>query len=239
MIERLIIKLELRDGLAAAERRDLEQMMSPPRRFSAGEDMVLQGSEPKESTLLLQGVAGRYTTLEDGRQQITAVHLPGDFVDLHSFLIRKMDHSIAALTDCVIATAPHAALRAATDASPHLGRLLWLSTLIDAAIHRMWLVSMGRRTSAAQLAHLLCELLVRLRVVGLARDNAFEFGLSQAQLANVLGLSTVHVNRVLQELRGRGLVAWAGSRVEILDWDGLVKAAEFDPTYLQLEPTPV
>lgn len=239
MIELLVKKLELRDPLHPPERAALQACVTGPTFHAAGEAMVLQGSSPDRSTLLVEGLTGRVVTLQDGSQQITSVHIPGDFVDLHSFLLRRMDHSVVALTDCSAATAPHPKLRDLTSRYPHLARLLWLSTLLDAAIHRQWLAAMGRRDAAGQLAHLLCEMNLRLEVVGLAADGAFDLPLSQAQLADILGRSRATVNAAVQELRARGLVAWRGSRVRIADWDGLVQAAEFDPTYLQLEAMPV
>ena len=153
--------------------------------------------------------------------------------------MKQMDHGVVALTDCVIAQAPHAALRRLTEEHPHLTRLLWLDTVIDAAIHRQWIACMGRRTALAHLAHLVCELYKRLEVVRLAADCTFELPLSQAVLADVLGLSTVHVNRLIAELRSGGVLTWAQGRVEILDWDKLAELAEFDPAFLRLRSEPV
>jgi CRP-like cAMP-binding protein len=197
---------------------------------------VREGDRPTESTLMIEGFCGRYSTFADGRRQFTALHIAGDFVDLHSFLLKPMDHGVVALSPCRIVTFPHAALREITEQFPHLTRVLWFSTLIDAAIHRAWLVSMGRRAALAHMAHLLCELLLRLHVVGLAEGRSFNFPLTQQELADILGLSMVHVNRVIQDLRAKKLVAWRSGRVSILDWEGLVALAEFDPTYLHLEP---
>jgi CRP-like cAMP-binding protein len=114
--------------------------------------------------------------------------------------------------------------------------MCWRDTLVDAAIFREWMVGLGRREALPRIAHLLCELLIRLKAVGLAEDHAFELPLTQAELGDALGLSTVHVNRVLKELRGRGLVATKGKRLIIEDWEGLKEAGEFDPTYLHVEP---
>jgi len=239
MIERLLRKLELRDPLHPPERAALQASLVGPVRFAAGEAMVLQGSSPDRSTLLLEGLTGRVVTMHDGAQQITSVHIPGDFVDLHSFLLRRMDHSVVALTDCRVATAAHPKLRDLTSRFPHLARLLWLNTLLDAALHRQWLAAMGRRGAVGQLAHLICEMNLRLEVVGLASDQRFELPLSQAQFADILGRSRATVNAAVQYLRARGLVAWRGSRVEIADWDALAELAEFNPTYLQLEAMPV
>jgi CRP-like cAMP-binding protein len=238
-LERLFLRLELRDRLHPEERTALTAAMSPQKRPAAGQEIVREGSSPYESMLLIDGLTGRVVTLQDGSQQITALHVGGDFVDLHSFLLRRMDHSVVALTDCTIATVSHPKLRDLTSRYPHLTRLLWLSTLLDAAIHRQWLAAMGRREAVAQLAHLLCELYLRLNVVGLAADHAFDLPLNQAVLANALGRSRATVNGAAQQVRADGLVSWSGAQVEILDWAGLAALAQFDPTYLQLETMPV
>jgi CRP-like cAMP-binding protein len=234
----LITKLERRDRLSEEERQALRDACTPPRRLTAGQDLIREGARTKESTLVLEGYCVRYNDLRDGARQITAIHIAGDFVDLHSFLLHKMDHGVAALTDCLITTIPHDSLRQITERYPHLTRLLWLSTLIDAAIHRRWLVAMGRLPAAAQLAHLLCELQLRLKVMGLADEKSFDLPLTQTELADVLGLSLVHVNRVVQELRREGLIAWSGRRVTLLDRERLWDLAEFDPGYLHLEMEP-
>ena len=126
----------------------------------------------------------------------------------------------------------HIPRSALTENHPHLGRLLWLMTLIDAATHRAWIASIGKRAGAERLAHLICEMFKRMEAVGLVEANSFEFPVTQADLADALGFSVVHTNRVLQELRSAGLVKWTGHGVEILDSSGLENLAKFDPRYL-------
>ena len=231
----LVAMLERRDRLSAAEKAALETLAGPTRLVAAGEDLVCEGDRPHESTLMLTGLTARYNTLREGGRQISALHIPGDFIDLHSFPLHVMDHGVVALAPTTVASYPHASLIALTEQFPHLTRMLWLSTLIDAAIHRRWLVAMGRQSSTAQLGHLLCELHVRLGLVGLVQDDSFDLALNQTELGDVLGLSLVHVNRVIQQLKREGLIAWTGRRVTILDVARLRAFAEFDPTYLQLE----
>jgi len=238
-VDALYDKLVRRDDVSAQEKAVLRDVLGPSTLVAAGNDLVREGGWPDVSTVLVSGFAARYTTLADGGRQITELNVAGDFVDLHSFLIREMDHGVVALTNCVIRTVPHRALRHLTEAFPHLTRLLWLDTLVDAAIHRQWIASMGRRTALAHLAHLLCETYLRLEVVGLAAERAFDFPLPQSVLADVLGLSTVHVNRLVAELRSLEVVNWTQPRVVILDWDRLAGIAEFDPTYLRLTRQPV
>lgn len=234
----LVRKLEQRDRLSEEERAVLESLPSAHAAFEPGEDMVRQGDEPDHSMLLLDGWAARTKSLSEGRRSIMALHVSGDFVDLHSLLLKPMDHSVTAITRCRVALVPHARLRALTERHPHLTRILWLNTLVDAAIHREWLLVRGRHTAVGKLAHLICELWLRLQTVDAAEADGLNFPLTQPLLGDVLGLSTVHVNRTVQELRATGLVTWARQRVTIKDWDGLRAIAEFDPAYLNLTPRP-
>ncbi len=234
----LITKLEHRDRLSAEEKDALHSVASVPKSYSGGQDIVAEGDRPRESTMVTSGFTARYNTLKNGGRQISAIHIAGDFVDLHSFLLHTMDHGVVAMSKCEVVTFPHEALARITERFPHLTRLLWLSTLIDAAIHRRWMVAMGRQSSSAQLAHLLCELHVRLGIVGLAYNGSFEFPLNQSELGDALGLSLVHVNRVLQQLKRAGLVSWTGRTIELFDIERLRALAEFDPLYLHLENEP-
>lgn len=236
--ESLIRKLEQRDRLSDEEKHVLANAVARIREFGVDEDLVSEGERPSYSTLLLEGFAARYKDLADGRRQITAIHVPGDFVDLHSFLLHRMDHGIVALTPCRIGAVPHETLRHITERHPHLTRLLWLSTLIDGSIHRESLVGMGRRTALGRMAHLLCELFLRLQVIGQTEGDSFRLPLTQAELGDTLGLSTVHVNRVVQELRTAGLITWRGQVVTIENREGLVEVADFDPAFLHLENEP-
>jgi CRP-like cAMP-binding protein len=165
-------------------------------------------------------------------------HVAGDFVDLHAFLLKTMDHGITALSRCRVGYAKHGDLKKITEKAPHLARLLWLDTLVDGAIHREWIVAMGRRSRKSHLAHLICELFVRLEGVGRTTGPSFHFPLSQAEMADVLGLSAVHMNRVIQNLRREGLISWVNQTITILDWDKIREVAEFDPTYLSMVKEP-
>jgi CRP-like cAMP-binding protein len=236
--EHLIRKLELRDRLSADEKQVLLQAIGPSRAVDANLDIIHEGDRPTESTLVLEGYTARHQSLSGGERQITSIHVPGDFVDLHGFMIKTMDHSVSTLTACRVATVPHGALRRMTETQPHLTRLLWLLTLIDAAIHRRWLTAMGRQSALSHTAHLLCEMFTRQKEVLAASDGVFRMPFTQAKLADSLGLSAVHTNRVVRELREAGFVDWQGERVTIRDWDGLRELAEFDPTYLSLQNEP-
>ena len=238
MLNPLVSKLQHHDVLSSEEKQVLESMISRVREFRADEDIVRQGSRLTESNVLVEGFAARYKILMNGRRQITALHVTGDFVDLHSHLLKKLDHGVTALTPCQVAVVPHENIRRITESHPHLGRVLWLSTLIDGATHREWLVAMGRRSALGHFAHLICELFLRLQAVQRTEGYSFQLPVTQAELGDTLGISTVHVNRVVQELRMERLITWQGETVTILEWERLTKVADFDPTYLYLEREP-
>jgi len=160
--------------------------------------------------------------------------IAGDMCDLHSFLLGEMDHSVGTLTPCKVACIPHAALSDIIDKYPRIARALWRDTLIDAAVFREWMVGLGRRSSYGRGARLLCEGYVRCEAVGLAVDHRFPFPITQTELGDATGLSLVHMNRTLQELRRDGLITFRDKTVDITDWEGLQRAGEFDPKYLHL-----
>lgn len=230
----LINKLERYGPLCCAERQTIQRITARMIVFGPREDIVREGSTPSDSSLILSGFAICYTQLPDGRRQITAFHVPGDFVDLHSFLLKTMDTGVAALTFCRVASVSHKDLKAITENHPHLTRLLWLTTLIDGAVHRAWMTSLGRMGARERLARFFCELRDRLGPVGLLRDNSYEMPITQADLGDAFGLSTVHVNRTLRELRDEGLIASCGKTLIIRDWEGLRTIGQYNPDYLYL-----
>lgn len=238
LLEPLFRRLEVRDKVSPEEKQALVDAAGTVETYPAGRDMVSEGDRPTHSILLISGITTRYNILATGQRQITALHVSGDFVDLHGFLLKKMDHSVGALTECRVLTFQHRELVRITENYPHLTRLLWLLTLLDGAIHRQWLVVMGRMSAVSHIAHLICEMYLRLKVVGLAADYSFRFPLTQVELADTTGMSAVHVNRTLQELRGMKLLQWQSGVVRILDWEGLQNVGEFNPVFLFQEQVP-
>lgn len=234
MFERLVSMLSRRDRLSDAERTLIEQLPRRVRSFANGDELVVENARSEESCLVLSGFTARAQFLSDGKRQFTALHVPGDFVDLHALMLKVMDHSVVAVGRCEAAFIPHSSLLKLIESAPHVGRLFWLSTVIDAAIQRTWITNLGRRTPSQHIAHLLCELYVRLEVVGLARDGSFDFAATQTDVADMVGLSLVHVNRTIQELRSARLVSWRNGHVRIDDLERLQQFADFDPTYLNL-----
>ncbi|HEY8576875.1 MAG TPA: Crp/Fnr family transcriptional regulator [Devosia sp.] len=234
----LFRRLDIRDTLSADEKQALAEAAGNTVQYSAGSDMSSEGDSPDRSQLLIGGMAARYNRVESGDRQITAFHIAGDFVDLHGFLLARLDHGVSAVTDVTVVEFPHVNLTAVTERFPHLTRLLWLSTLLDGAIHRQWLVAMGRLSALSHMAHLFCEHYLRADTVALAAGMSFPFNITQEQLADALGLSTVHVNRTIQELRRLGLISWDGRTVTIHDWERLQQVGQFDPTFLDLTRSP-
>jgi CRP-like cAMP-binding protein len=232
---RLIAKLESIVALSEDEKRALLDLPIQIRSFTADQDVVREGDRPSRSFLLLDGFVCIVKTTQDGKRQILALHVPGDVPDLQSLHLKTLDNSMVTLTPCQLGFISHEDLQALCNRYSGIASALWRNTLIDAAIFREWMISLGQRQAYSRMAHLLCELLVRLRAVGLARDRICDLPISQSELGDLLGLSTVHVNRVLGELRAAGLIALKGSTFEALDWEGLKRAGEFNPTYLHLE----
>jgi CRP-like cAMP-binding protein len=236
--EMLIRKLESIGELSDQDREALASLPVQVRHLEADQDVVREGDRPSVCCLLVDGFMHRYKVLPDGKRQILAIHTPGDVPDLQSLFLRHLDHSLAASVPSQAGFIPHEALRTLMRRSPTLTELLWRDTLIDAAIFREWIAAMGRRPARSHMAHLLCEVFTRLRAVGLTQDHSCSLPLTQEELGDACGLSTVHVNRTLQELRGDGLIAFHHGRLTILDWARLQEVAEFDPAYLHLrQPT--
>lgn len=229
----LIRKLSSLGPLSSDERGLLEEATAHVREVGPDQDLVREGDRPGQSLLLLDGFCCRYKTLADGRRQILSFNIQSDFLDLPGFLLTELDHSIATLSHARVAAIPHPTL-AEWVQFPNLSNLLWRDAMIDAAIYREWLLNVGRRTAYQRVAHVLCELATRLHAVGLARNGVCDLPITQGELADATGLSTVHVNRVIQELRRGGLIELRGRNFTARNWEGLKIAAGFELAYLHL-----
>jgi CRP-like cAMP-binding protein len=234
----LAMKLRARDDISAVEEKVLLEAIGEVREVNAGRVMVHHGTSVEISTLLIDGIAVRFKDLASGERQIQEIHIAGDFVDLHGFLLKRLDHNIGALTNCRIGIVPHPNLKRITENHPHLSRMLWFSTMLDAAIQRETILSVGRRSAIARVAHLLCELGIRLKIIGIGDARRFPLPVKQADLADATGLTSVHVNRMLKQLRDEGLLTFRKGEVVIHDWERLARVAEFDSAYLHLERVP-
>ncbi|HEV7276257.1 MAG TPA: Crp/Fnr family transcriptional regulator [Devosiaceae bacterium] len=231
-IDILIRRLETIGYVTATDRDLLADLPMRITALSKGEDAASDGEVVAQSCLLLKGFMHRYKVLPDGSRQILAFHTPGEIPDLHSLHLTKMDHSLAATERSTVAFLKHTDILALLERSPNISRLFWRATLIDSAVFRTWMVEMGQRPAVSHLAHQICEVYVKLFVTGLARNWVFRLPLVQEEIADALGLSAVHTNRTLQDLRARQLIHFESGNVRILSWEGLVQLAQFDPTYL-------
>ncbi len=235
MPHHLIRKLEQFTKLSRDDRQALEAAAAKRRSFAEHSDIIREGDDPAYVNLILEGWACRYKQLDDGRRQILSFFVPGDLCDTHIYILREMDHSIAALTPVTLAEIPRSILERITNERTRVTKALWWDTLVSVAIQREWTVNLGQRTAIERLGHLFCELFLRLRGVGLTEGNSCMLPLTQVELADAMGLSNVHINRTLQELRRSGLVALKGKRLTIPDLDALQKISLFNPNYLHLE----
>jgi CRP-like cAMP-binding protein len=236
MAHPLIRKLEQLTWLSADDQRLLERLTwEHVRRIGPREDIVCEGDGPGEIHLILSGWACRSKLLEDGRGAILAFLLPGDLCDLDSFLLRTMDHSVGALTAVTVAGIPRPLFEDLMLHHARIAQALWRQVLIDAAIQREWTLNLSQRTAYERLCHLLCELFLRLRTVGLTQGSSCELPVTQAKLAEATGLTLVHLNRMLQELRAANLVVLKSKTLTIPDLEALMSAALFNPAYLHLE----
>ena len=222
-------------GLTDEERQLLEGAVSKVRTFGPRETVVEAGRKVTVSTYLTEGIMSRYIDDRRGRRQLVAIHLAGEFVDLHAYPMRELDHSVGTLSQATVAIVPHAALREILDSRPELTRKLWFSTLIDASLHRTWLFRVGRLDALGRVAHFLSEMNVRLRAVGLSDGRQFALALTQTDMAEVCGLTVVHTNRVLRQLREANLCTIRSSVVQIHDAAGLARRGDFQADYLYLD----
>jgi CRP-like cAMP-binding protein len=228
-------KLDSIARLSDEERQALQDLPAKTRTLRPNQDVARDGDTPSQCCLILEGWIARYRVLDQGRRQILSFHIPGDIPDLQSLQLDVMDHSLCAMSPCTVAFIPHESMRALMARFPRIAAALWRDTLIDAAIFREWMVGIGRRSAHGRIAHLFCEMYVKLQAIGLADDHCLDWPLTQIDLADALGLSNVHVNRVLQDLRSRGFITLERHALTIADWGALRAMAEFDPVYLHLQ----
>ncbi len=229
----LIAKLESGARLAEEDRSALAVLCENSREMGARRNIIREGERPDHVHLIIEGWAARYKLLADGTRQITAFLIPGDFCDLHVTILGEMDHSIITLTRAKVAYIPRSKMDSLTE-RPGLVRAFWWATLVDEAVLRAWIVNVGRRNAYEAVGHLMCELYVRMKNIGLADDYCFELPLTQEVLGDALGLTPVHVNRVLQRLRAENLISFKGGVLIILDYEGLEAASGFNSNYLHM-----
>ncbi|CAN5512563.1 Crp/Fnr family transcriptional regulator [soil metagenome] len=220
--------------LSPAELAVLENSVSEVRHFPAGEVVVRERVPIDVSTLLVEGMMSRHIHDTSGRRHVVAVHFAGDFVDLHAYALKSLDHNVGALTDVKVALVPHIELARIQVELPHLTHRLWFLTLIDAAMHRQWVYRLSGMNALARVAHFLCECNARLLAIGRSDGRRFQLPMTQAQVGEVCALTGIHVNRVMRDLRDLRLCTFRSQQVDIHDLEGLVRTGQFDPNYLYL-----
>jgi CRP-like cAMP-binding protein len=232
MLTRRFLLGRARDALTEEERQVVESSVSAVRNLPARTTTMRRGELVNQSTLIVEGFMCRYLDDRNGHRQLVSMHVPGDFVDLHGFPMKRLDHDIATLGPCTVALIEHRTLADIQIRHPRLTRWLWFSTLLDAAIHREWVFRLGRLGAEGRVAHFFCEMNARLEMVGLATEGKFQLPATQADLAEACGITGVHANRVLRLMRERELVTFRNGEVRILDRKRLATLGEFDPIYL-------
>lgn len=228
---KLIERLKISIGLQESDVRALASMPMTVKSFKDGEYIAREGERLSQASLVLSGFLYRQKVV-GSRNQILSYYVPGDLPDLHSLHLAVMDHDLRSAGSSRVAFVSHTVLRSLLEGSPTLTHILWRETLVDAAINREWVANLGSRNALSRVAHLICELACRLEIVGQIENDEFQVPFVQQQLADVSGLSTVHLNRTLQELRRRGLIIWRGKTLSLLNRKELENIAEFQPDYL-------
>lgn len=235
LVERLRSRVELDD-------RDEAAILALPhtiRSINAGQYILREGDKPTHCCLIISGFAFRHKIVSDGGRQIVALHMAGEMVDLQNSLLKTADHNVQALSDVEAAFIPREALEDLAFTSRAVGKAMWIDTLVDGAVFREWIVNVGRRDARQRVAHLLCEFAVRLEAAGLGQACNYTLPMTQEQIADAVGLTSVHVNRTLKALDSEGLTRRTNRSVIIEDWKKLAEAGDFDSIYLHMPDLPV
>ncbi|KRR27637.1 Crp/Fnr family transcriptional regulator [Bradyrhizobium retamae] len=232
----LLKRLRVSTNIDEEDQRAINALPIALKQVRDEESIVSTGDRPSACCLLVDGFIFRSKVVGGGKRQVIAFHQPGDIPDLQSLYIPVLDHDVTALGDCVLGFISHAPLRALVRHRPNVAEILWRDTLIDAAIFREWICNVGHRSGISRTAHVIFEIYTRLKAVQRTKDKSFQFPATQVLLGEAVGLSAVHVNRVMQELREKGLLRFERGTVTILDEAKLKDVADFDPLYLHLDP---
>ena len=235
MVPALALRLEAFTRLSQDDRAALAKISKVARVIPARRDLIREGERPRYVHLMVDGWACRYKALTDGRRQVVAFFVPGDFCDLNVYVLKEMDHSIGAITRLSVADISRDEMDELTSNHPRITQALWWEELVTNSIQREWTLNIGQRTAYERIAHLLVELFLRLRSVKLTNGDSCDFPITQTDIADATGLTAVHVNRTLQELRGDGLIILERKRLRIPDLKRLKDAAMFNTNYLHLD----
>lgn len=221
----------LRQNLSLDDLKYIEGLVDTVAEYGDTARLLARGTKTDRSTILIEGYIFR--TIESaGKRFITGIHVPGDFVDLHGFALKRLDHNIDCVGRATIGQVPHSAITRVMAERPHLARLFWFSTLLDAAMHREWIMKLEQLTAPKRIAHVFAEIWRRLDMVGLGYPDGFETPLRQTDIAEMCGATAIHTNRALADLRRNGLADFQRGKVRIADRRKLEAYADFDPAYL-------
>ena len=231
----MVRKLAYWGDLDAADKDAILNLPHHTKRIERLGYIAREREKTTHSCLLVSGFAIRHKVVADGARQIVAIHMKGDIVDLQNSFLGVADHSVQVLTDAMIALIPREAIKRLAFERPRVGLAMWFDTLVDGSVFREWIANLGRRDARTRIAHLLCEVSLRLKVAGLGKPTDYELPMTQEQIADCTGLTPVHVNRMLKALEADNLISRRNVRtVTIGDWRKLADAGDFDSNYLHL-----
>jgi CRP-like cAMP-binding protein len=234
-LQPLVAKLTYRSNLSDEDRAAILALPFSVRTMERAQFIVRERELATHSCLMLSGYSIRSKLTASGHRQIVAIHMKGEMVDLQNSMLRVADHSVQMLTAGKVALIPREEIIRLTLKRPTIGHAMWIDTLVDASIFREWVANVGRRDARTRVAHLLCEFSLRLKVAGLGQETRYELPMTQEQLADATGLTSVHINRTLRALEKEGLIERSNPRaINIGDWRKLAEAGDFDSNYLHL-----
>lgn len=231
----LVRKLSRFGPLDARAEAALRALPFRVERLAAGSLLVREGDRPTDCCLLLRGFACRYKVTCEGARQIVSFHIAGDLLDIQHLMLERADHSVTAITDASVAWLRAQDIRDVLSAHPAINTALWRDSLIDASIFREWVLNVGRRDAKVRIAHMLCEFAARREAAGLGNPEDFELPMTQEEIADATGLTSVHVNRMLHALEEDGVIVRNRRHFQIADWPRMQSLADFDPSYLHAE----
>lgn len=235
ILDRMVRKFGRCAHLDDSDRKALRGLPYDLKVMEAGRYIVREGSSPDHSAVLVSGLAYRHKITAEGARQIVSIHVAGDFVDLEGSLLSVVDHNIQALTRSEVALIRSSSLLELANKHPRIARAMWIDTIIDGSIFREWVVNVGRRDARERLAHLMCEFARRLEAAGMGSPDGYELPMTQEQLGDATGLTSVHVNRTLKSLADDGLISRERRFIRIPDWEKMRAIAGFNETYLHLD----
>lgn len=230
----MIRKLESIFKLTDEEKLAILELPIKTLALKSNRDIIRIGDQPTQCCLIVEGFTCAYKLTADGKRQILALYVPGDIPDLQSLHLKALDINIASMSSCRLGFIEHAYMHSLCEHYPRLAGAFWRETLVHASISREWLLNNGQRASYSRIAHLICEIFIRLQAVGLAENQTFDMPATQAELADASGMTPVHINRVLQALRADGLIINLKSKITVPNLQKLKEVGEFDPLYLHL-----